>query len=264
MLINLQNDQWASAADCLREEGYCILPTTISDPTIEAATRELAGLYRYNAEDYNLNNRVENAWEVSPAVKAIACDPSILAFLDQYFGEKCFPFQTLNFEKGSGQKLHSDFYHFASSSFWRMVGVWVALEDIDSRSGPLEVVPGSHRLPYFFPEDCGSQRGTKSSPYEHYQTYENFVETLVSKENLHRKRICLDKGEVLVWHSNLFHGGSEVADPSLTRLSQVTHYFSKGHFYFSPIRCSRKNKIPGIRFPQNILNNKRVLGSLEF
>jgi ectoine hydroxylase-related dioxygenase (phytanoyl-CoA dioxygenase family) len=36
-----------------------------------------------------------------------------------------------------------------------MVGVWVALEDIDSSNGPLIYYPGSHRLPIFTNEHLG-------------------------------------------------------------------------------------------------------------
>jgi len=35
------------------------------------------------------------------------------------------------------------------------------------------------------------------------------------------------KGDLLVWHTNLFHGGEPHTDKSLTRKSMVFHYFNK-------------------------------------
>ena len=36
------------------------------------------------------------------------------------------------------------------------------------------------------------------------------------------------KGDVLVWHANLLHGGMPVVHPALTRKSMVAHYFAEG------------------------------------
>lgn len=36
------------------------------------------------------------------------------------------------------------------------------------------------------------------------------------------------KGDMLIWHENLMHGGSIRADQSITRKSIVSHYFADG------------------------------------
>ena len=224
----------------LEKYGYSILDHRIDDETINNVIRDLSGNYRYDSENYNLNNRIENAFLQSESVKHVACNEYILDFLENYFDESVFPFQTLNFERGSGQRLHSDFYHFASSEFSKMVGVWVALENISIDSGPLLVCPFSHKQPYIFPEDIKLKSGSKKEPYKFYSKYEDYIENLVKERNLEIKKVTLSKGEILVWHSNLIHGGAQVVNKDSTRLSQVTHYFTKGHFYFSPI-SSRRN-----------------------
>ena len=39
---------------------------------------------------------------------------------------------------------------------------------------------------------------------------------------------------VLIWHSNLLHGGSSIKDSKATRRSQVTHYFFRNCAYKRP------------------------------
>jgi hypothetical protein len=255
----MQSDNLSSAIETLGSAGYAILPFKVDLETTSKARFELLNSYKYDSKDYNLNNRVENAWKFSPAVRKIATWPEILDLLNQYFEQPAFAFQTLNFERGSSQRLHSDFYHFASSRFEEMVGVWVALEDVHPDSGPLTVCPGTHRLPYLFPEDFGCARGSKADPYRHYKTYEDYVEQLAQSGDVTRKQVCLKEGEILVWHSNLMHGGSPIKDSRLTRMSQVTHYFSRGHCYFSPITSSRSWVKRSYRLPYDIATGRRVL-----
>ena len=139
-----------------------------------------------------------------------------------------------------------------------MVGVWVALENISNDSGPLLVCPYSHKLPYIFPEDINLEHGSKKEPYKFYSEYEDYIENLLKERNLEIKKVTLSKGEILVWHSNLIHGGSSVSNINATRLSQVTHYFTKGHFYFSPISSKRNFLFRSYRMPHNIITGSRT------
>jgi ectoine hydroxylase-related dioxygenase (phytanoyl-CoA dioxygenase family) len=34
------------------------------------------------------------------------------------------------------------------------------------------------------------------------------------------------KGDVLIWHANLVHGGAPILNPALTRKSMVVHYYA--------------------------------------
>ena len=50
----------------------------------------------------------------------------------------------------------------------------------------------------------------------------------------------INKGDAIIWHPKLLHGGSNVVDPSLTRYSMVTHnvpinhsVFNASHFFVS-------------------------------
>ena len=65
----------------LEKYGYSILDHRIDDETINNVIRDLSGNYRYDSENYNLNNRIENAFLQSESVKHVACNEYILDFL---------------------------------------------------------------------------------------------------------------------------------------------------------------------------------------
>src|SRR5207247_2034074 len=75
-------------------------------------------------------NRLMDAWIISENVKALARAPKVLAMLEEFYGRKPLPFQTLNFPFGTEQTVHSDAIHFNSMPATFMCGVWVALEDM--------------------------------------------------------------------------------------------------------------------------------------
>lgn len=259
----MNEKELASALAALDQDGFAILPVRVSEQLINTAVAEIRGKYSYDQEHYNLNNRIENAWKFSEGVREIAGFAPVLRLLDQYFTTAPFAFQTLNFEKGSSQRLHSDDYHFSSSRPLEMVGAWVALEDVHPDSGPLEVCVGSHKLPFLYPEDIDCAIGRKAEPYKHYPQYEDHIAALQEKHQFERRAICLEKGQVLVWSSNLLHGGSKIVDPARTRFSQVTHYFARGNRYFSPITSGKSVFKKSYRFPYDVSTGKRVIPFLR-
>ena len=62
----------------------------------------------------------------------------------------------------------------------------------------------------------------------------------------------LRRGEVLIWASNLVHGGSMILDPDRTRMSQVTHYFGNGQMYFTPMLSRKAVTGRCYRFPYDV------------
>ncbi len=65
--------------------------------------------------------------------------------------------------------------------------------------------------------------------------YEDLIEETVQNASLKRETAPIRRGQAFIWAANLFHGGSPVADPARTRLSQVTHYYFKDCSYFTPL-----------------------------
>lgn len=146
----------------------------------------------------------------------------ILRELLQGFPMVC---NSLNFEFGSQQDYHFDTFYMPSPTPNKMVASWIALEAATSDNGPLSYFPGSHKIPpYLF------SNGTTHAIESEMQEFRNYIYSEIDKRQLQPETLLAEKGDVLVWHSQLFHGGSAIADKRKTRKSLVTHYFTNEDF----------------------------------
>jgi ectoine hydroxylase-related dioxygenase (phytanoyl-CoA dioxygenase family) len=225
------------AADVERFErdGYLVIDSVdVPEETLDSIVTDLRDLFggEMRKEDGVLyqRNRIMDAWRINHHVKALALAPNVLAILEQLYGRRPLPFQTLNFRTGTQQATHSDAMHFNSVPPGFMCGVWVALEDIDMENGPLVYYPGSQRLPELTMQELGLR-----SDREDYKEYERHVATVVEREGLAPAYGLLEKGQALVWASNLLHGGAPQANRERSRHSQVTHVFFEGCRYYTPM-----------------------------
>lgn len=171
--------------------------------------------------------RVQDAWTICEAVKEIATTPRVLELLRELYGREPLPFQTINFRVGSQQHPHADSWHFSSDPPGYMCGIWVALEEIGPDQGPLVYYPGSHKVPELSFERAGELSGNDG--------YERFVEQVIEQHGIEPKVGTMRKGEAVLWSSDVIHGGAPQRDMSLTRWSQVTHYFFEGCEFWKPI-----------------------------
>jgi hypothetical protein len=218
------------------EHGYVIVDPELSESIVEGANAGLREKFVQTYEPYYADTtRIQDAWWWEENVRQIAVAPRILELLRILYRREPVPFQTLNFRVGSQQRTHSDIIHFDSIPYGYMAGVWTALEDVDSRNGPLHYYVGSHKLPRFDMLDVGiTAKGT--SGYEKYHHYEDFVEELMkAQRTAERVELKLERGQSLIWAANLFHGGTPIVDHDRTRLSQVTHYYFEGCIYYTPL-----------------------------
>ena len=147
------------------------------------------------------------------------------------YDRRPIPFQTLNFRLGTEQALHSDAIHFTCLPARFMCGVWVALEDVDADNGPLLYYPGSHRLSHFEPHELGL-----SDAELRYDRHESLWLELMALHGIEPVEFHARKGDVLIWSSDVLHGGKPVQRAGSTRWSQVTHfYFADCFFPCAPI-----------------------------
>ncbi|MCA8955538.1 MAG: phytanoyl-CoA dioxygenase family protein [Planctomycetes bacterium] len=157
----------------------------------------------------------------SVAAKRISLHPAVTRVLEHALGDRVVAFQSLNFFYGSQQPIHQDFAYVPGRPRARLVASWVALEDIHPDSGPLVYIPGSHRLRKFdWADGPFKVPGTKRNEIE----FEAHILREAERAGLQRQVFCPKKGDALLWHSALAHGGSPVADPKRTRKAYVTHY----------------------------------------
>jgi hypothetical protein len=225
----------ASIASFFQQNGYVVIDPQIPDELIEETNSVLRDLFVPTYDPwYADETRVQDLWFFNEQVRQIALAPRVLEILRALYGREPLPFQTLNFRVGSQQRTHSDIIHFDSFPFGFMCGVWLAMEDVDRTNGPLHYFPVSHTLPRF---DMREVRVPENAApgYARYGFYEDFVEGVLKRESFDRAEVKLERGQALIWAANLFHGGSPILDSARTRLSQVTHYYFEGCFYYTPL-----------------------------
>lgn len=177
--------------------------------------------------DYT-ESRVMNAWRESETVRKIVHDEQLKKIMSFALGKPVVPFQTINFFRGSEQHTHSDFIHMTTEPKGFLIAAWIALEDIGEGQGPLHYYPGSHKLPYVFGEDFEHSSNAWKVGDDLYGNFEKKIAGEIEEHQLKKEIFHAKKGDVLLWHANLLHGGEEVTIPGSTRKSLVIHYFCEG------------------------------------
>jgi ectoine hydroxylase-related dioxygenase (phytanoyl-CoA dioxygenase family) len=195
--------------------------------------------------------RVQDAWYRSRAIRELAAWPHLNRLLEAAWGRRPFPFQTLNFQRGSQQHLHSDILHFSSRPRGFMCGVWIALEDVRPESGPLIYVRGSHRLPGLTLQDCGVA-AAQPTMEDYDRHYVPRFARLLADSGLPKQEVLIRKGEALVWSANLAHGGAPIADPAATRRSLVVHYYFDDCVYYTPRLSNEPAGRLALRLPADV------------
>jgi hypothetical protein len=165
-----------------------------------------------------------------PELAALLAESSVVGLVAFLLGAEALPFQTIMGHKGSEQRAHSDAIHMTTYPLGYLAAAWIAFEDIGADAGPVMYYPGSHRLPYVFSDDVGisteefAERGY--APY--HERYEPRIRALIEAHALEPRYFTPRKGDVLLWHANMLHGGSPRTRRSASRRALVCHYFARG------------------------------------
>jgi ectoine hydroxylase-related dioxygenase (phytanoyl-CoA dioxygenase family) len=152
--------------------------------------------------------------------------------------------QTIASHKGSQQGAHSDSIHMTTYPLGYLSAAWIAFEDIHPDSGPLVYYPGSHKLPYVFSKDVEiSEAEFKEVGYTSYHAkYEPHIRGLIETNAIEPHYFHARKGDVLIWHANLIHGGSLRRNIQLSRKAAVCHFFVKGSFVYHDLAAARSRQ----------------------
>ena len=156
--------------------------------------------------------RVQDAWLRSKAVQRLATHPKVMGMLAAAYGRQPFAFQTLNFQRGTQQAVHSDTIHFHSEPQRFMCGVWIALEDIAPGAGPLEYVEGSHKLAVLTMQGAGVNH-PEPAAQDYVDRYLPALHDRLAASQLPHATVLPKKGQAVVWAANLAHGGAPITDP---------------------------------------------------
>lgn len=173
--------------------------------------------------------RVLDMHSASDVALKLYLDPQLVRYASLIMGEPAVPTQSIYFEFGSQQALHRDSIIVPTPRFGQLLAAWIALEDIDVRSGALAYVPGSQKMPFYefapgeYMFDGRRMSGAEAEAAMRYHDEE------AARRGLQPKLFTPKRGGTLIWHSALLHGGGAVDDDRLTRKSFVVHYSTAQH-----------------------------------
>jgi phytanoyl-CoA hydroxylase len=150
--------------------------------------------------------------------------------------------QSMYFEGNPVTWAHQDTYYLDSTDLGRMVGAWIAVEDIQPGAGRFFVYPGSHRI------DMKKNGGDFDIAFNH-ERYKRLVLDVVARHRLECRAPAMRKGDVLFWSSKTVHGSLITTQGEFSRASFTVHVIprSKGFLQFqSRERSLRLREINGV------------------
>lgn len=209
------------------DNGYAIIQNFLSHEKVEAINNTIEKLLADKKIHFQNKNKLMFAIHQSELIKSIGEDSNLIELLSVLFDGKAKLFQSINFLSGSEQHTHSDSIHMTTFPLGGLLGVWIALEDMTIENGPLHYYPKSHKLPYFLNSDYDNEGSYFKLGEKGYHEYEVFLQKRVEELKLEKQVFTCKKGDMLIWHANILHGGEPHTNKQKTRKSMVFHYFDE-------------------------------------
>lgn len=237
--LELADDTRALAADFMRD-GFIVIKGDIDRDLCDATVSRFNQFTSLNHEyfdprrdEFGLLHRIINLHLVLPDIFDVFSSASrTLALQDALFNAPTSVYTTLYYERGSSQPVHRDTPYFTTRPEYNYFGTWFALEDAHSENGCLEVIRSGHLIPEIdrkeFAKANNSSDEIKSIDPRLFDLYQEEVARLCQDAHLETIEVPLEKGDVLIWHPQLPHGGSPIRNRTLTRHSIVAHTVARG------------------------------------
>lgn len=266
-------------AICLRElieDGITVVRSGLTPKICEAAIQDYNKWCSKNAKNdraYKIdqnghNNRLVNFHLASDSsLKLFTSNEKALKVLDMAFGGlKSSIYTSLFFQVGTQQPIHRDTPVFRTAPEMWYFGYWTALEDVNEQNGPLMVIKKGHRLnstpPWEIVKRLYEDFDLVTEQMAQEKLWPEFQDELYRQcltEGLKVETIELKKGDSIIWHPELPHGGSVVLDPKRTRHSMVYHVVPEGVPVYQAKVFFDKNANPTLRSDWHYLSkNNRI------
>ncbi len=227
-LIKIENmnisEEIKTCLRSLHQNGFGILNKTLPEADCNnliksfrdfCATDTVAQKYK---NSYGLHERLSNFHLVSKEAQTLLHHAPVVTLLKQLLGENPNLVGSLFFEKSTEQDFHRDTPAFFTNPINQFFGVWFALEDIDDTQGPLKYFVKSHRLKNDF---------EMRTDFRDSDSYQAELYKMAKESGLELQKFYAKKGDVLIWHPQLLHGGSDRTDKKRSRYSMVFHWMSE-------------------------------------
>lgn len=164
------------------------------------------------------NYRLTNFHLKCPPLLQIGLSDDFHRHSAAFFRRPSTVYTSLFYKHGSQQDAHIDTPYFWTRPFNLYVGLWVALEDIKDTAGPLFYYPGSHK---FFSSEA-ALKDVHAKAGGDVQAMFRLMRQEIERTT-QPVRMLLKKGDAVIWHPGILHGGTKATDPHATRYSTVFH-----------------------------------------
>ncbi len=169
-----------------------------------------------NGDPLKLYPRMMHPHRVNDVARRYLLDPRVGAILTDLFGEEPLAAQSMLYFKPAGargQALHQDNFYLKVEPGTCIAG-WVALDRVDRENGGLEVVPGTHAMNIFCPEEADLD----------VSFTRDFVPV---PEGLEAVPVDMEPGDVLFFNGSLVHGSGPNRSADRFRRSFIGHYIGR-------------------------------------
>lgn len=218
----------------MRDLGYVIVDKSVSEAAVDRALEAFARWKAQNAEAFNANRkpngdppRLVDFHSAADEISALFTHNTSLELQDILFGWETSIYTSLFFEVSTEQPIHRDVPVFRTAPENFYFGMWVALEDALPRNGTLRVIEGGHKVAV---DQYAIGERFYSDPFDipklsddMWNAYQAAVDENCAKAGLSVRQVEVKKGQTLVWHPLLPHGGGRIEDRKYTRNSIVFH-----------------------------------------
>lgn len=192
------------------------------------------------------------------AVLDVFTEPKLVETVEAILQEQAIMVQSMYFESSRGTDPHMDTHFIDATEKGRLIGVWIALEDIDEKAGRFCVYPKSHRIyedGLFSPEAREAAHAYEDHSCSVIRGYQlegkSFSLNSVTKSRrLLRKYLevagfepyapALKAGDVIMFSSLAIHSSNKPTGLGQTRNSVTCHWVPKAcgysrHGIYEPI-----------------------------
>lgn len=225
------------------KDGYTVFENAVPVEVVDQILEDIKDIYRdptkfvyknqgvytdpCDLEKMDRADRLIESFAISAAARAaIGCKP-VTEFLNTIFDDDPIAMQSIYFEYGSQQAIHQDTAYVVSSKPLSLAAAWIALEDVTRGSGELIYYPGSQQYNHFL---FSGEHKNWTPARDGADQHKEFLKSLHKKakdQGIEVERFLAKKGDILIWHADLAHGGSVIQDDKATRRSLVAHFVPK-------------------------------------
>jgi phytanoyl-CoA hydroxylase len=176
-----------------------------------------------------------------PAFRAVSeellSQHALFEAVSELISEPAVLVQSMYFEANPATWPHQDCYYLDDDSPGKLLGAWIALEDIKEEAGRFYVAPGSHK------REVGRNIGNLGIA-ENHDRYKQLITATIESESMELRAPALKSGDVLFWNSRTIHGAFEPSNGRFSRNSYTAHFIPTSsrlmQYQCIPIKLNRE------------------------